>query len=75
MTRVEVLPSDHGEPGTWFLPVGWSKPIIACPDCGGALLGNEAPHRISRNGDVNNSIVCGHPGCTFHAFVRLIQWM
>jgi hypothetical protein len=31
-------------------------------------------HYISRNGDVNNSVVCRHPGCTFHAFMKLIEW-
>lgn len=74
MTRVEIHPSENGEPGTWFLPVGWKKPVLTCPSCGGTLLGDQAPHKIKKNGDVNGSIVCGHPGCNFHAFVRLLEW-
>ena len=60
-------------PGTWW-GQHLEKPYIACPKCGGTLLGPPAPHTIETNGDVNGSVVCGHSGCDFHRYVRLEEW-
>jgi hypothetical protein len=46
---------------------------IACPACGGwfSLVKN---HTIASDGTVSPSVVCTHPGCTWHVFVRLDGW-
>lgn len=58
----------------WIFPECATRPIIFCPECGGGLLGEDAPHEICENGDVNNSVVCRHPDCTFHKYVTLENW-
>ena len=72
--RRRIAWSEGGEPGTWWQPKGAKKPFVACPHCGGTLLGDDAPHTIEDNGNVNASLVCRHPGCTFHEFVTLWGW-
>lgn len=72
--RVIFPYDDEWEPGTWFLTFGERMPLIICPFCGGGLLGNDAPHEVLENGDVNASVVCGHPNCTFHDFIALKDW-
>ena len=74
MARRRLRQDEGLEPGTWWLPTGAIKPYIACPRCGGTLLGDDAPHTISDSGDVNASVVCRHPGCDFHEFVTLWGW-
>ena len=70
----KAKPSNEGDRYLWHFYEGWKKPVIECPECGGLLLGDTAPHRIESNGDVNASVVCSHPGCTFHAFIHLEEW-
>jgi len=31
-------------------------------------------HRVQEDGTVWPSWVCVHPGCSFHAFIRLVGW-
>lgn len=61
------------EPGTWEIPPDFTKPIVSCPKCGGLNLGDDAPHHVEPNGDVNASLICAH-GCGFHAFITLERW-
>ena len=58
----------------WFLPTNFTRPIITCPACKGSLLGDDAPHGIDEEGNVNASVVCEHPKCKFHAMVKLENW-
>ncbi len=58
----------------WYVVEGEKKPCIECPNCGGGLLGDNAPHSIDENGNVNASVVCTHKGCEFHANIQLIGW-
>lgn len=59
-------------PGTWYqYKDGKEKPYISCPKCGLANLGPSATHSVSKTGEVNASVVCGHPPCDFHEFIFL----
>jgi hypothetical protein len=58
----------------WFITEGERKPTISCPTCGGGLLGDNAPHGVDEDGTVHASVVCGHPGCSFHAMIQLEGW-
>ena len=58
----------------WYVIEGETKPVITCPLCGGGNLGDTAPHGVRPNGEVYQSVICGHPGCTFHDFVVLEGW-
>lgn len=70
--RVEFAPDDELSPGTWAIGQGERKPLVACPVCECYNLGDEAPHRIESNGDVNASVICWN--CGFHAFIKLVGW-
>jgi hypothetical protein len=73
MDRLPLTYDEDLTPGTWWGD-HLEKPLIACPDCGGTLLGPPAPHTIEPNGDVNASVVCSHSGCDFHTYVTLEGW-
>lgn len=60
--------------GWMFDPENMIKPIIFCPKCGGGNIGDNAPHGVRENGEVYQSMICGHPGCDFHDFVKLEGW-
>lgn len=68
MNRILIKETD------WMFPECATRPYIFCPECGGGLLGEESTHEIRENGDVNNSVICGHPNCNFHEFVKLENW-
>lgn len=74
MNRLKIYPAAGGDCIGWFMPTNGKKPIICCPTCGGGLLGDDTPHEICENGDVNASVVCRHNGCDFHEFVNLVGW-
>lgn len=77
LPRAEGWARGHWRP--WIAPV-WDPTLrmvataaIACPACGGwfSLVKN---HTIASDGTVSPSVVCTHPGCTWHVFVRLDGW-
>lgn len=51
--------------------LGLRLPVITCPGCGQSLLGTSS-HGITKDGEVNNSVVC--PSCVFHEYVTLEGW-
>lgn len=59
----------------WFDVEGRFPVAIECPKCEGGNLGSRAPHGIRANGEVFQSVVCGHPPCDFHDFVILDGWV
>ena len=50
---------------------GRRSATMTCRNGHGAAL---TDHEIAANGDVSPSVVCPHPGCTFHAWVTLVKW-
>jgi len=74
MQRIEFYHDKDLSPGSWWLPLGAQKPYIACPLCGGTLLGDKVTHVVSDSGEVNASVVCRHPGCNFHKYITLSGW-
>lgn len=50
---------------------GWC--IVCCPDCG-RLITVGHNHTVHADGAVLPSLVCPHPPCMFHTFVRLLDW-
>ncbi len=44
---------------------------ITCPECG--RIGSLGCHKISREGEVNPSVLCPFY-CDFHAMIRLEKW-
>lgn len=65
-------------PGTWWrswAAAGWWV-SICCPTCkkGLSIVRGNDGHKVSITGDVTPSIVCTHPGCTFHETVHLDGW-
>ena len=58
----------------WYITEGETKPTIECPNCGSGILGDNAPHEICENGDVNASVVCQEDDCNFHRMIRLEGW-
>ncbi len=59
---------------SWSLVEGEAKPVVECPSCGLLNLGDAAPHGVRSDGTVYESVVCCHPPCTFHEYVRLEGW-
>jgi hypothetical protein len=47
------------------------KAELTCPYGHGLILRG---HSVSSEGIVHPSVVCPHPGCSFHEFVRLDGW-
>ena len=47
------------------------KAELTCPDGHGMTLKG---HTVSSDGTVKPSVVCPKHGCSFHEFVRLIDW-
>lgn len=65
----------RGEPGTWW-PVVDARAerrtaSIFCPEC---KRGAHLNHDIAADGTVTPSVVCPHPGCTWHVMVKLAGW-
>lgn len=58
----------------WAIPEGGIKPIIECPKCGCGILGDTAPHGITKDGTVYASVVCQNENCDFHSNVILENW-
>lgn len=58
----------------WTVVEGETRPVIECPSCGLLNLGDSAPHGVRPDGTVHASVVCAHPPCAFHAYVRLEGW-
>ena len=46
--------------------------VLDCPSCGHLFCLPD--HNINAVGSVSPSVVCPHPGCTFHEFVQLQGW-
>lgn len=77
---MELDRSDGWAPGRWRR---WKHPVfpgpvhhdtagLQCPTCGRLFC--LANHAIAADGSVSPSVVCPHPGCSFHEFVRLLGW-
>lgn len=58
----------------WYLVQGEKKPSIECPMCGEGILGDNSPHEILDNGNVNASVVCQNIKCSFHRMINLESW-
>lgn len=59
-------------PGTWrhWVYMKDQKTVaIICPSCQRALC--LPTHTVNSAGTVSPSVVCTHPGCTFHEFITL----
>jgi hypothetical protein len=72
-------PRDSNPPARWWRPVQPSGTwvSISCPTCGQGLSIKRASagHDVDVDGKVTPSVVCTHPGCTFHDMVVLEGWM
>ena len=75
------IPKSNSEftPGTWRRGIAGDKIIIIfiCPVCGAAseINGEATNHIILPDGTVTPSVVCdAKGGCTFHDFIKLIDW-
>jgi hypothetical protein len=42
--------------------------------CANGHIGSLGNHRIAADGTVSPSVVCQHPGCNYHEFIRLEDW-
>lgn len=72
------------KPGQWWTNLaGVDRPrwvSIRCPQCERGLSivrDYENPmgtHHVAVDGIVAPSVVCTHPGCTWHVFIRLEGW-
>jgi uncharacterized OB-fold protein len=63
------------EPGTWrrWVHLRNVKTFsTACPKCGAQLVWPK--HSVAPDGTVRPSMVCTHPGCSFHEFGKLEGW-
>jgi hypothetical protein len=47
--------------------------LILCPVC--KQWGSLSRHDIAEDGTVKPSVVCSHPGCTFHEYIKLDGWL
>lgn len=67
--------SDGTQPAnSWWinrLADGRYQVITRCPN---GHIGSLDAHRIAGDGTVSPSVVCQHPGCSFHEFIRLDGW-
>lgn len=65
-------------PGSWYLVYKEKHTIFVCPSCGQpSCLQDEARgnnHTITPDGTVQPSVVCNWPGCTFHDFIKLLDY-
>lgn len=61
--------------GHWF-PVqnsdGSPNAILVCPTC--QRPGSLTSHTIDAAGVVSPSVQCGYKDCTYHEWVRLLDW-
>ena len=42
----------------WYIVIGEKKPVIECPDCGGLLIGDRAPHGVKQTGELSAAVLC-----------------
>ena len=79
MERVVFQP--HVGPGGWLSRGTWKAAtaadgrrtaIAACPRCGEEASLHD--HEINLSGDVEPSLQCPYPGCSFHHHVTLEGW-
>lgn len=45
---------------------------VACPECHEAAGLHD--HDIADDGTVSPSVVCPHPGCSWHVWIKLKDW-
>lgn len=45
---------------------------VWCPECGAEAGLHD--HTIADDGTVEPSVICPHPGCSFHEMVKLDGW-
>lgn len=81
MTTVEIPKSPVASralapAGSWWpnrsLPGRMVAPSIKCPLCARTSY---LPHDIAVDGLVTPSVVCPHSGCSWHVFVKLLNWV
>ena len=46
--------------------------LVCCPQCGEVF--SLSQHTIAEDGTVSPSVVHSRDGCTFHDFVKLLDW-
>lgn len=66
------------EPGHWRAwenKPGVKAAALTCIGCKRALFLNPSIHTILLDGMVTPSFVCTHPGCTWHVWIRLVDWV
>jgi hypothetical protein len=78
---IEIPKGEHYEKGKWNVIANpryrrnhWCE--FTCPFGHGATLAKNV-HKIATDGTVSPSFVCPRAtdeGCTFHEFVRLLDW-
>ena len=53
--------------------------LVRCPLCSKTFTGRNygipRGHTIASDGTLSPSLVCPFPPCTFHEFVRLLDWV
>jgi hypothetical protein len=81
--RIDLPHDNEGSPGSWKF--AGKAVIIRCGLCGNRARMRDAPddpirkdgtrgHTIADDGTVMPSVVCPHQGCTWHVWVRLLDW-
>ena len=72
---IEIPKGTAAENGTWQ-PVDYPKMVwceFTCPNGHGSSIGRQL-HTVAPDGSVSPSLVCTQ-SCTFHEFVRLLDWL
>lgn len=71
---LRAQPGDTSTPGTWrqLDDQGKRSASINCPQCGRG--GTLTDHEIAPDGTITPSVVCPHPGCSYHDMGKLDGW-
>ena len=59
----------------WENKPGVKAAALTCIGCKRALFLDPSIHTILLDGMVTPSLVCTHPGCTWHVWIRLVDWV
>lgn len=54
---------------------GEKTALIYCPNCGDFKASLAGTHKISEEGIVTPSLVCGNGDCDFHEHIKLQGWV
>lgn len=66
--------SDRAKPNTWGVNILSDGRTQIITRCSHNHIGSLTDHTIADDGTVSPSVVCQHPGCDFHEFIKLDEW-